>query len=1055
MAELAEFQRAAVKRITDRLTDPSGSHRFLLADEVGLGKTLVARGVIDALRAEKRGGGLTVVYVCSNSEIAGQNRGKLSDSAVEGAPRLSLLSLESAEIRRRAAQGLVQVYSFTPGTSLQVGQSTGIKHERRLLLYLVGRILGRRVNRSSWRTFFRCGAAEESWMQESKFSRLQKNFRGKLATDLQRRLRLEWRDAKIQVLDKNTGKLCAAAPLRERLDECVKSFRADSETSRKNRNRLIGQLRQTLCRVTLEFFQPDLVILDEFQRFSEVLKESSNPDSLVARLFSTPSSCILIISATPYKMYTLNYEAENHHEAFMETYQFLQNGNGGPTRCRRMREMLQKFRDRLDEKKWVEGFDSELAGLRDDIERELQLVMCRTERNWYLEGATKGVREVRASNNESQPQSAELTEYVRLRNFLLCRKIADWNITDFWKSSPSIFSFMDSHYALIQRIKKNREPIPELILRHPDQLQDIGPENLKFRLLLSKMFGGSASTRGRSLSHWRFLWARPTYQYYEDDFFGQDEPQKYLIFSHWKFVPKAISVVVSDELERRVPRRRKGQKSVPLQFKKKVAFYPFDICYPSLVLAEAVHQLKPNMGIAARRRKSEVYAEAERRITELLRSANISVEKTRSVPLWQIVARLESKSAYKDQIVAALKASLIGGEGISEYYPSHIRQYLKWIEDDETRLGISKQWIRKLTHVALYSPAVCTLRAVRSVSEICEGEWKDILDLCFDSLRSYFNKPLVQAIIRNSTGSARTPYTVRVLTYCRRAHYQALIDEYLYLIKAVLQCKSVLAAVEHLGRVLSLGTGQPLVNRRTRTGRMAPRPTARSSHFALAFGEELSAASAGGAKTRRTQIREAFNSPFWPFVLATTSVGQEGLDLHLYCRDIVHWNLPSNPVDLEQREGRINRYDSLSIRQSIANDVPSPMLQDGDGNIWKAVFRTLDGSSSMSGLSPHWIYQNGSLGQGERSDEMIRRHLLFYAASNDVDRYQQLKRSLSIYRLVLGQPRQQDIIDALLKSYSGKSDELGERLMQYMVNLSPLSAPRLLPTDIGAAATAG
>jgi len=36
----------------------------------------------------------------------------------------------------------------------------------------------------------------------------------------------------------------------------------------------------------------------------------------------------------------------------------------------------------------------------------------------------------------------------------------------------------------------------------------------------------------------------------------------------------------------------------------------------------------------------------------------------------------------------------------------------------------------------------------------------------------------------------------------------------------------------------------------------------------------------------------------------TTSIGQEGLDFHYYCRKIVHWNLPSNPVDLEQREGR-------------------------------------------------------------------------------------------------------------------------------------------------------
>ena len=43
-----------------------------------------------------------------------------------------------------------------------------------------------------------------------------------------------------------------------------------------------------------------------------------------------------------------------------------------------------------------------------------------------------------------------------------------------------------------------------------------------------------------------------------------------------------------------------------------------------------------------------------------------------------------------------------------------------------------------------------------------------------------------------------------------------------------------------------------------------------------------------------------------PFVLATTSIGQEGLDFHNYCRVIMYWNLPSNPMDLEQREGRKN-----------------------------------------------------------------------------------------------------------------------------------------------------
>ena len=55
----------------------------------------------------------------------------------------------------------------------------------------------------------------------------------------------------------------------------------------------------------------------------------------------------------------------------------------------------------------------------------------------------------------------------------------------------------------------------------------------------------------------------------------------------------------------------------------------------------------------------------------------------------------------------------------------------------------------------------------------------------------------------------------------------------------------------------------------------------------------------------------AFNSPMRPFVLATTSIGQEGLDFHNYCRVIMHWNLPSNPIDV----GRILR--TFKIKKNV------------------------------------------------------------------------------------------------------------------------------------------
>jgi hypothetical protein len=61
-----------------------------------------------------------------------------------------------------------------------------------------------------------------------------------------------------------------------------------------------------------------------------------------------------------------------------------------------------------------------------------------------------------------------------------------------------------------------------------------------------------------------------------------------------------------------------------------------------------------------------------------------------------------------------------------------------------------------------------------------------------------------------------------------------------------------------------------------------------------------------------------FNSRFRPFILASTSIGQEGLDFHTWCHAVVHLNLPTNSVDLEQQEGRVRRYKGHAIRKNIA-----------------------------------------------------------------------------------------------------------------------------------------
>jgi len=81
------------------------------------------------------------------------------------------------------------------------------------------------------------------------------------------------------------------------------------------------------------------------------------------------------------------------------------------------------------------------------------------------------------------------------------------------------------------------------------------------------------------------------------------------------------------------------------------------------------------------------------------------------------------------------------------------------------------------------------------------------------------------------------------------------------------------------------------------------------------------------ATANAKSIRAAFNSPFPPYVLASTSVGQEGLDFHRYCDSIIHWTPPSSPSILRQRNGRLDRFRSLQVRiakETVVDGTQSP-----------------------------------------------------------------------------------------------------------------------------------
>lgn len=148
MNSLKDFQQATVNRI-DYLYR-HGQRRVLVADEVGLGKTLIARGTVAKmakLRLEEGDDLFKVVYVCSNSAIADQNLKKLritSDIETENASysRLSMqhLNIFNKEYKYKNENKYIQLIPLTPDTSFNMTSGAGIVQERALMFTVLSKL---------------------------------------------------------------------------------------------------------------------------------------------------------------------------------------------------------------------------------------------------------------------------------------------------------------------------------------------------------------------------------------------------------------------------------------------------------------------------------------------------------------------------------------------------------------------------------------------------------------------------------------------------------------------------------------------------------------------------------------------------------------------------------------------------------------------------------------------------------------------------------------------------------------------------------------------------
>lgn len=1015
LASLKDFQRATVDHVFRRLwLDDDQVKRFLVADEVGLGKTMVARGVIARTVEHVRGQGkrADIVYICSNAQIARQNLSRLNvvnASEMRHADRLTLLPKVIRDLREQD----VNFVSFTPGTSFNVGSSGGKGEERVLLYWMLAAAWGADVLRPRrWLRFFQGGMKLE-------------NFERDLRWFDRSSLDPEFCRAFGETVDAADGP--GDGPLRVELEECVRDFNylrsAPSYALSTRRYRLLGVLRRLVARAAVEHLEPDLVILDEFQRFKDLLDGSDDEGAQLAHaIFDHEDAKVLLLSATPYKMYTLPDEPEgdDHYRDFVRTTTFL----AGEERARVVEGALRTMRETL-----VAGGDGARAReARDRVEHELRRVMCRTERLASTPDRDGMLVE------KTLPQVTLTADDLRgWRTFDgVGRAVDRHDVFEYWRSSPYPLNLMERNgyqvRARFQAAAERQDPAlvaaldgaPGLLAWEDVQAhRRVDPGNAKLRGLFADVLDRGA---------WRLAWLPPALPYYKlGGAYAEPELQRFtkrLVFSAWTVVPKAIALLTSYEAERRTleaagDERAYGDRPVtpPLQFRvagERPAGMPaLALLYPSLALARAGDPLEvARVEGAVPLPVSRVRAVVAKRVRELLArlpEGEPTSERVDQAWYWAAPFLLDEVAHGVEH--AALRPTM-GRWGTDEddhesRLAAHVRLALDVRAEDLGRRP--DDLVDVLTSLAIAGPGVASLRALSRVAggaaTLADPVVRDRAFHVAQGLRSLFNKPEIVALLRSTEDAT---YWRTVLDHATDGCLQAVLDEYVHVLVEFegQQDADPLARVEVIAGAITdaLATrsaSYAVDDIRVTDGQVQVNHHSMSAHFAAGFGK---ARTDDDTAIRESSVRAAFNSPFRPFVLASTSVGQEGLDFHTYSHAVVHWNLPGNPVDLEQREGRVHRYKGHAVRKNVAALHGEAALGVGD-DPWNAVFEAAHAArgAGSSDIEPYWVCT--------RPDgAVIERYVPALPLSREEQQRRRLLRTVGAYRMVIGQPRQDDLV---------------------------------------------
>jgi hypothetical protein len=640
--------------------------------------------------------------------------------------------------------------------------------------------------------------------------------------------------------------------------------------------------------------------------------------------------------------------------------------------------------------------------------------------------------------------AADRIEPDDLVRYALMRRLADRLSAPlpvkYWKSAPHFANFMDGYKIKSALDSVMADPLEAAaIVPYLDDLPSLSAQTLarygQIDLGNARMRELALETVGHGWQ--RLLWVPPTLPYLKPGA-PYDDPQiqgmtKRLLFSSWSATPTAIASLLSYEASRSIVEA--GHREFANTPEAREAFAP-RLAYrlrdgrPDRMTTLALFWPMPDLAsladpLAAASAAGGLVDPADARATvaatlqthvaaTVVHDANaasdvasLDGDGASSAERWYWATALRwpahsqssaHHSANTDAMIAAMSGQAAeqpgrsDGAGLAE----HVRLALTvapptgQAPDDLAEM---------LAEIALHSPANCAWRALSRLDGFAAlpalAQWTAAATIA-SGLRSMFNRWEATFVLDSLYPSM--PHWRRVLAYCAAGNLQAVLDEYLFHLAdgegiRTLDEQSIARLAEVAAGALSLRVANYLA--------FDPHQPAQRITFPARFALRYGSARDSEDSARMPEVRQAFNSPFWPFVLASTSVGQEGIDFHWWCHCIIHWNTPANPVDFEQREGRVNRFRGHAIRRNIVARHWQRILTDPGTNPWSAAYRLAADGDALGGLRPDWIYEG---------DTRIDRCVLPYPLSQDVRTLEETKRGLALYRLAFGQSRQEDLV---------------------------------------------